>query len=52
MILLSTDEEIDEGLAIRLEPATGRTYHMEFDEERQSTEILPGYFYEEVEDVA
>lgn len=52
VILLSTDEEIDEGLAIRLEPATGRSYHMEFDEVRQTTEILPGYFYEEVENVA
>ena len=52
VILLSTDKEIDEELAIRLEPATGRKYHMEFDEERQTTEIMPGYFYEETTHVA
>ena len=44
--------EIDEELAIRLEPATGRKYHMEFDEERQTTEIMPGYFSEEATHVA
>ena len=52
VILLSTDEEIDEKLAARLEPAIGRMYKLEYNEERQVTEILDGYFESEVPDVA
>ena len=52
VILLSTDEEIDEKLAARLEPAIGRMYKLEYNEEKQVTEILDGYFEGEVTDVA
>ena len=46
VILLSTDKEIDHELAECLEPTTGRWYRLEYSENRRSTEILRGYFFE------
>jgi DNA sulfur modification protein DndD len=45
VILLSTDEEVDETSLARLKPHIGRTYTLEFDEKAQSTTIKPGYFW-------
>jgi DNA sulfur modification protein DndD len=46
VILLSTDEEIDQASLERLRPYIGRTYHLEFDDKLRSTRIRPGYFWE------
>ncbi|MEQ1858873.1 MAG: DNA sulfur modification protein DndD [Chthoniobacteraceae bacterium] len=45
VILLSTDEEIDEDSLKRLRPHIGRTYHLQFDEALRSTRVTPGYFW-------
>lgn len=45
MILLSTDEEIDEGYYQRLRPSIAHSYRLEFDE-RLGTQARPGYFWE------
>jgi DNA sulfur modification protein DndD len=45
VILLSTDEEIDEDSHKRLWPHIGRTYHLEFDAKLSSTRATPGYFW-------
>jgi len=45
VILLSTDEEVDEASLTRLLPHVGRSYTLNFDEERRSTTIQPGYFW-------
>ena len=45
VILLSTDEEIDEDSLKRLQPHIGRTYHLQFDEALRSTRVTPGYFW-------
>lgn len=45
VILLSTDEEIDEASLGRLKSHIGRSYTLTFDEERRSTTIKPGYFW-------
>jgi len=45
VILLSTDEEVDEASLARLKPYIGRTYTLAFDEKEQSTTIKPGYFW-------
>jgi DNA sulfur modification protein DndD len=45
VILLSTDEEVDETSLARLKPHIGRTYTLDFDEKEQSTTIKPGYFW-------
>jgi DNA sulfur modification protein DndD len=53
VILLSTDEEIDEELFDRLSPAIAQTYVLEHDDESQNTVIQPGYWWlPEVPDVA
>jgi DNA sulfur modification protein DndD len=46
VILLSTDEEIDEDLASCLESSTGRWYRLEYDEVLRSTRVVNGYFFE------
>jgi len=46
VILLSTDEEIDEQLLYRLAPAVGRAYSLSFNESRQSSAISEGYLWE------
>jgi DNA sulfur modification protein DndD len=43
VVLLSTDEEIDEAAFRELEPYVGRTYRLEFDDDSSSTQIHEGY---------
>ncbi len=45
VILLSTDEEIDEDSLARLSPHIGKAYHLEFDEALRSTRVTSGYFW-------
>jgi DNA sulfur modification protein DndD len=45
VILLSTDEEIDETSLKHLKRFVGRDYQLKFNEESRSTEINPGYFW-------
>jgi DNA sulfur modification protein DndD len=45
VILLSTDEEIDEIYYAKLRPWVGRTYLLEFDEASDATRVRPGYFW-------
>jgi DNA sulfur modification protein DndD len=52
VILLSTDEEIDESLFSRLESSVGRNYRLEYNEESQSSEIVEGYLFERGEHAA
>lgn len=52
VILLSTDKEIDEELAARLESATGRWYRIDYEGDKESSTINEGYFFEGAEDVA
>lgn len=44
VILLSTDQEIDEELYTKLERSISHEYLIEYSEERQTSEIWPGYF--------
>ena len=44
LLLLSTDEEINDGYLERLRPWIGRSYHLAYDEEAGHTRIFPGYF--------
>ncbi|PWU19853.1 MAG: DNA sulfur modification protein DndD [Verrucomicrobia bacterium] len=45
VILLSTDEEVDEASLGRLKPHVGRSYTLIFNEEQHGTTIKPGYFW-------
>lgn len=45
VILLSTDEEVDQASLDRLKPHIGRSYTLTFDETKHSTVIKPGYFW-------
>jgi len=45
VILLSTDEEIDERYGAMLRPYIGRTYRLAFDSETRSTRVEEGYFF-------
>lgn len=44
VILLSTDQEIDEHLYGKIQKYTSQEYLIEYSEEEQSSEIQPGYF--------
>jgi len=44
VILLSTDEEIDETAYQQLERHVGRTYRLDFQSDREATKVLAGYF--------
>jgi DNA sulfur modification protein DndD len=46
VLLLSTDEEIDEVLYRKLKPWIGRSYTLDFDDLRGATDVRPGYFWE------
>jgi len=46
VVLLSTDEEIDEGYYKKLKQWVGRSYLLNYDEKKDSTEVVPGYFWE------
>ena len=45
MILLSTDEEIDERFYAKLKPWVGRAYRLNFDDAADATQVEPGYFW-------
>jgi DNA sulfur modification protein DndD len=45
VILLSTDEEINEKYYQLLKPAIGREYHITYNEKKQSSIIKDGYFF-------
>jgi DNA sulfur modification protein DndD len=45
VILLSTDEEIDEASLHRLKRYVGRSYELQFDDKSRSTKITNGYFW-------
>jgi DNA sulfur modification protein DndD len=45
VLLLSTDEEINERYYRKLRPFTGRSYLLDFDDARGETHIRPGYFW-------
>jgi len=45
VILLSTDEEINNKYYRELKPAIGREYHIFYDEDKRSSFIKPGYFF-------
>lgn len=47
VLLLSTDEEINERTLERLRPWIGRQYHLRYDEAAQRTIVEEGYFKEE-----
>ena len=46
VILLSTDEEIDQALFETIKPRLGRVYRLEYNDETASSSILPGYFWQ------
>lgn len=45
VILLSTDEEVDEESWQRLKPYIGKSYHLSFDDSSHSTTATEGYFW-------
>lgn len=49
VLLLSTDEEINEAHLERLAPWIGRSYRLAFDDAQQATTVHPGYFWEGME---
>ncbi|MEM9492336.1 MAG: DNA sulfur modification protein DndD, partial [Myxococcota bacterium] len=46
VLLLSTDEEIDEHYFGRLRPHVGRSYLLDFDDRAGATSVREGYFWE------
>lgn len=52
VILLSTDEEIDQQLLASLEPRVGRRYELRHDDGLGVTSIADGYFWKDAFDVA
>lgn len=45
VLLLSTDEEIDEHYYDKLKPWVGRSYNFHFDDSLGATRVQPGYFW-------
>ena len=45
VLLLSTDEEINEKYYNMIRPWVSKAYRLEFDESKQTTNIKPGYFW-------
>jgi DNA sulfur modification protein DndD len=45
VLLLSTDEEINQTYYPMIKPSVGRSYLLTFDEETQSSSVQPGYFW-------
>ena len=45
VLLLSTDEEIDEAHYKKLRPFIGRSYLLDFDDVKSETRVRPGYFW-------
>jgi DNA sulfur modification protein DndD len=52
VVLLSTDEEIDEELLGALEPAIGRSYELQHNDHEGWTRVVEGYFWKARTDVA
>lgn len=52
VLLLSTDEEIDEDLQARLAPSVGHSYLIAYDDALQSSTLTPGYFWNGLDDAA
>lgn len=52
VLLLSTDEEIDEGLLQVLAPSTGISYRLQHNDDGDWTLAVPGYFWEVESNVA
>jgi DNA sulfur modification protein DndD len=46
VLLLSTDEEIDEQLLKVIQPAVGRAYELRYDDATTSTTVVDGYFFD------
>lgn len=46
VIVLSTDAEIDQEYYNKLKPSIARSYHLNFDKERQWSTVEQGYFWE------
>ena len=47
IFVLSTDTEIDKEYYEALEPHVSRAYHLNYNEDKASTEASPGYFWED-----
>ena len=45
VLLLSTDEEINEKYYRMIKPWVSQEYHLEFDDDMQTTTVKPGYFW-------
>ena len=45
VLLLSTDEEIDEPLLHRLAPSIAHTYVLDHDDQHHQTTVRPGYWW-------
>ena len=45
VLLLSTDEEINEKYYHMIRPWVSKSYHLEFDDSKQTTTVHPGYFW-------
>jgi DNA sulfur modification protein DndD len=52
VLLLSTDEEIDQDLFEMIQPAIGITYQLQHNEVGNWTQAIPGYFWETESNVA
>lgn len=52
VVLLSTDEEIDQDLHRQLASSVGRAYELRHNDANGATEVVAGYFWEEQADVA
>ena len=52
VLLLSTDEEIDEGLLRVLSPSIGVSYRLQHNDDGDWTLAVPGYFWEAESNVA
>jgi DNA sulfur modification protein DndD len=46
VLLLSTDEEINESQLERLRPYIGRSYRLDYDESKDATDVTEGYFWQ------
>ena len=52
IIVLSTDTEVDAKALALIEDSVGRSYRLEHSDEKQGTEIVPGYLFDDLAMVA